>query len=196
MSSFKKKSNSQLFLNYGFKFPLGSEDYKQGISLPLAYQSTLGTIDFITGLTLQVKQWNFSTALQIPLTKNNKNSFISPNPPSEFSNFVSTRLFNRKTDLLFKASRDFNVSDKVNISTGALAIYHLGNDSYTDNSGVVYAINGSSGFTININTALNWKISNKVSFNLNIGAPIVVRKARPDGLTRSFVAIPEFIFKL
>ena len=196
ISSFKKKGSGQLYLNYGFKFPLGNEDYNNGVALPLAYQSTLGTIDFITGLSLQVKQWNFSTALQVPLTKNNKNSFITPSSPSDLSNFVSTRMFNRKADLLIKAVKDFNVSQKINVNTGVLVIYHLGNDHFTDNAGKVNTINGSSGLTININTALNWKISDKVNFNINLGAPIAVRNVRPDGLTRSFVAIPEFIFKL
>jgi hypothetical protein len=195
--SFNNKNGSKTLINAGIKLPLGNDDKKSnGQSLPMAYQSTLGTVDAIVGLTYQKNNWDFSAAVQIPFTTNNKNSFTTPLIGSELNNFVSTRMFNRKADMLIRAAKSFTISEKVNISYGALAIYHLGNDAYTDNSGKVNTINNSEGLTLNLNVALNWKISNAVSLNLITGVPAVVRKSRPDGLTRSFIFIPELIFKL
>ena len=198
--AYNNKNGGKILMNAGIKFPLGNEDNKSNNqSLPMAYQSTLGTVDAIAGITYQKNNWDFSAAIQIPLTKNNKNSFIQPlTAPfiDELGNFSSTRKFNRKADVLLRAAKSFMVSNKVNISTGALAIYHLGNDAFTDNTGKVNTINNSEGLTLNLNLALNWTISNHVNFNLITGAPVVVRKSRPDGLTRSFVFIPELIFKL
>ncbi len=195
--TYNNKNGSKILINAGVKVPLGNEDSKSnGTSLPMAYQSTLGTVDAIAGITYQKNNWDFSAAFQIPLTKNNKNSFITPLIGSELNNFVSTRMFHRKSDMLVRATKSFSVSNKVNMSFRTLAIYHLGNDTYTDNSGKVNTINNSEGLTLNLNLALNWSISDNVSFNLITGAPAVVRKSRPDGLTRSFVFIPELVFKL
>lgn len=195
--TYNNKNGSKILLNAGLKLPLGNEDSKSnGTSLPMAYQSTLGTVDAIAGITYQKNNWDVSAAFQIPLTKNNKNSFITPLIGSDLNNFVSTRMFNRKSDMLLRATKSFKVSDKINMSYGTLAIYHLGNDSYTDNSGKVNTINDSEGLTLNLNLSLNWKLSNKMSINFITGTPVVVRKSRPDGLTRSFVFIPELIIKL
>ncbi|MBS4043612.1 MAG: hypothetical protein KGZ59_07330 [Chitinophagaceae bacterium] len=195
--TYTNKNGSKILINAGIKFPLGNEDNKSNNqSLPMAYQSTLGTVDAIAGITYQKNNWDLSAAFQIPLTKNNKNSFITPLIGSELNTFSSTRMFSRKADMLVRATKSFSVSNKVNMSFGTLAIYHLGNDAFTDNSGKVNTINNSEGLTLNLNLALNWNISNNVSFNLITGAPAVVRKSRPDGLTRSFVFIPELVFKL
>lgn len=195
--SYSNKSGSKTLINVGIKFPLGNEDEKSaGQSLPMAYQATLGTIDAIAGITYQIKDWDFSTAVQIPLTKNNKNSFITPIGNSSLSSFVSTRMFNRKADVLVRALKNISVSEKIGMSYGALAIYHLGNDAFTDNLGKMNIINDSEGLTLNLNISLNWKISKTMSLNFISGVPAVVRKSRPDGLTRSFVFIPELVIKL
>ena len=195
--TYNNKNGSKILLNAGLKLPLGNEDSKSnGTSLPMAYQSTLGTFDVIAGITYQKNNLDVSAAFQIPLTKNNKNSFITPLIGSDLNNFVSTRMFHRKSDMLLRATKSFKVSNKINMSYGTLAIYHLGNDTYTDNSGKVNTINNSEGLTLNINLSLNWKLSDNMSINFITGAPAVVRKSRPDGLTRSFVFIPELIFKL
>lgn len=195
--SHNNKNGSKTLINVGIKFPLGNEDEKSaGQSLPMAYQATLGTIDAIAGITYQIKDWDFSTAVQIPLTKNNKNSFITPISNNNLNQFVSTNQFNRKADVLLRVLKNSNVSNKINLSYGALAIYHLGNDSYVDGTGKANTINQSEGLTLNLNLSFNWAISDKVSLSFITAAPAVVRKSRPDGLTRSFVFIPELTFKL
>ncbi len=195
--SIANKNGSKTIFNAGLKLPLGNEDSKSnGQSLPLAFQSTLGTVDFITGITYQNKNWDFSTALQIPITKNNKNSFITPNNNSNLNQFVSTNQFSRKADVLIRATKNNKISNKINLSFGALTIYHLGNDTFIDGAGKTNTITQSEGLTLNLNLSFNWSISDKVSLNFTTALPAVVRKSRPDGLTRSFVFIPELTWKL
>jgi hypothetical protein len=56
-----------------------------------------------------------------------------------------------------------------------------------DENNIENEIEESNGLTININLFLDYNISQKSSLNLSHGSPIIVRKVRPDGLTRSFI---------
>jgi hypothetical protein len=76
-----------------------------------------------------------------------------------------------------------------------LPIYHLSNDKYTNNLGIENEIKGSQGLTLNGNAYLDYEINNKNALQLNVGMPFVVRDARPDGLTRSFVVNLEYKVK-
>jgi hypothetical protein len=70
-----------------------------------------------------------------------------------------------------------------------LPIYHLSNDKYsefTGNTEVIREIEGSDGLTLNLNLQSKLKLDNSF-ITLNIGFPVLVRKVRPDGLTRALV---------
>jgi hypothetical protein len=56
----------------GFKVPLNNGDLK---GLPMQYQSSLGTADLITGLSLGNRHWQFAGGWQQPLTGANGQSF-------------------------------------------------------------------------------------------------------------------------
>jgi hypothetical protein len=178
-------------VNFGIKFPLNNADNKSnGTSLPLAYQTTLETTDLIIGYVSQRKTWSFAAAAQIPLVQNNSNSFISPTT-DHLKSFVSTRQLNRKTDVLLRATKKFEANKSLVFRASGLIIYHTGNDSYTDLSNNKIEIKESNGLTLNFNAGMNYKLSNKLSLDLLVGIPLVVRTIRPDGLTRSFVIVPE-----
>ena len=73
-------------------------------------------------------------------------------------------------------------------TSSLLSIYHLGNDTYEDTNNVEKEIEGSGGLTVNLNLFLDYRLSHNSSLNFIVGSPIAVRKVRPDGLTRSFIA--------
>ena len=104
--NWKPKTNRKWSSLIGFKIPFTSSNLKiNEFSLPLDYQSSLGTFDLIAGLNLNYKKWDFNTAVQIPVFNNNKNSYFR-----EFSNtddFPSSNLFERKSDALFRATYTF-----------------------------------------------------------------------------------------
>ena len=73
------------------------------------------------------------------------------------------------------------------MTPGLLPIYHLAEDKFTDIDGVVKSIEGSSGLTLNGTLYFEFMIGDAGFLEMSVGFPFVVREARPDGLTRSFV---------
>lgn len=169
----------------GLKIPLTSGNDKiNNVSLPMPYQASLGTFDIIAGLDLAVKKWEFNTAIQIPLNTN-KNSYLKELAPTD--NFVSTNLFERRPDALFRTAYKFKTSNqKFTFKPNVLFIYHLGTDKFVNVFGQKEEIKKSDGLTINGNLIASYKLSNNNSFEASIAAPFLVREVRPDGLTRAF----------
>nr|MBP7274271.1 hypothetical protein [Saprospiraceae bacterium] len=85
-----------------------------------------------------------------------------------------------------------NVVQNLKITPSLLPIFHLTNDKYTDITGVEKEITGSQGLTLHGNIYLDYHIYTTNALQLNIGMPFVVRDARPDGLTRGFIANLEY----
>ncbi|RYJ52058.1 hypothetical protein DR871_007390 [Flavobacterium petrolei] len=186
--NWKPKSHTQWSSLLGLKIPFTSSNLKiNEFSLPLDYQSSLGTFDLIAGLNLNYKKWDFNTAVQIPVFNNNKNSYFR-----EFSNtddFPSTNLFERKSDALFRTTYTFQTTTKkFTFKPNVLFIYHLGEDSFENAFGQRETIKNSDGLTINGNIIGAYTINTKNSIELSLATPFLVREVRPDGLTRGFTA--------
>ncbi|MBK8956688.1 MAG: hypothetical protein IPM34_14200 [Saprospiraceae bacterium] len=186
--------NDNFNMSLGVKLPLSKADKKEdGFSLPLDYQSSLGTLDLIFGLSSRIKKIQWSAGLQMPLSQN-ENDFLAESLDSSniLRMFQSTRSFKRAADILLRISYPLKLSEKLNLTPGILPIYHLSNDKFTNASDVEQEIDGSGGLTLNANAHLEYTITAKNSLLLNVGMPLVVRDERPDGLTRSFVANLEY----
>lgn len=84
---------------------------------------------------------------------------------------------------------------KFTITPSLLPIYHLMNDKFTNALGLENEIKGSQGLTLNGNAYLDYAINAKNALQINLGMPFLVRDARPDGLTRTFVANLEYKIK-
>ena len=186
--NWKIKTKTQWSTLVGFKIPFTSSNQKiNGFSLPLGYQSSLGTFDLIVGLNLNYNKWDFNTGIQIPAFNNNKNSYFK-----EFSNsddFPSTNLFERKSDALFRTTYTIQTANnKFTFNPNILFIYHLGEDTFENAFGKRETIKNSDGLTINGNLIGSYAVNSKNSIELSIAAPFVVREIRPDGLTRKFTA--------
>lgn len=197
--------NSRLGKRWGIQYTVGtkipfnaSNLSSKGRPLPMQYQSSLGTVDAIAGVTVSDNRWQFSTAVQIPLSGENKNGFLPVywNDKEEAMNYPSTNAFLRKADVLLRASRNVVQNKTWNVSLGLLGIYHLGEDSYIDpfmNNNRI-AIAGSNGLTLNATAAATVQVNRRLQLGLTAGVPLVVREVRPDGLTRSWVISPEVKF--
>ena len=176
-------------LTAGAKLPLNDGNELHGNNsfsnpLPLDFQPSLGTTDLILGFATNIKKLQINMATQLPLTQT-KNTF---NPEiydstNYFFDFQNTNLLNRKGDVLLLSS-----TEKFHFSASLLSIYHLGEDTYTDINNIKQSIEESDGLTINLNLFLDYHISENSSVEFSVGSPIIVRKVRPDGLTRSFIA--------
>ncbi len=188
--------SKKLRLTMGVKIPLNEGNtMKDGFHLPMDYQSSLGTVDIIAGIGYKLKKVDFVLAVQQPLT-HNKNQFITELFPPEniLSTFHSTNNYKRNGDILIRISYPLSFGNNFKLTPGLLPIYHLNNDKFTDLNGVEKEIKGSQGLTLNGNIYLDYMIKDLNFVQLSFGAPILVRDARPDGLTRSYVVNLEYRF--
>lgn len=183
-------------LTVGFKIPLnGADKTLDGASLPMDYQTSLGTADLIVGVGYRWGRTSVQAALQHPLT-NNDNGFLTTDHPvgSAYSVIPSTNRFVRRGDILLRVSHGFALNERWSLTAGLLPIYHLADDRYTDAAGVERDITGSKGLTLNGNLFLEYRLNDANSIELQFGAPFITRDTRPDGLTRSFVAGIEYSY--
>jgi hypothetical protein len=191
------KASEKLNFTLGTKIPLSDASKKHNNSpLPMDYQASLGTWDLIFGIGYEIKKIQIVVAIQQPLTQNN-NQFIATNYQDnvELSSFQSTNKFERSGDILLRVSYPINIASKLKLTPSILPIYHLTNDKYMDEFNVKKELIGSQGLTLNGTAYLEYAINSKNNFQLNLGMPFIVRIARPDGLTRSFIANLEYSIK-
>lgn len=195
----------KISLTAGLKIPSGSAAVKtDGVSLPMPYQTSLGTTDILGGIKLDlIKGISVSLAFQIPMFNINQNKFDSSaflyfknqkNIETNKNYFISSNL-KRKSDVMMRIDKVFKIK-KINILTGLLPIYHLGNDKVNTSSLNQISLDGSHGLTLNFNANLNYRISKKSEINLAAAIPLITRKSRPDGLGRSMVTYFSFMYEL
>ncbi len=195
--SLSSKTKTRISFLLGTKLPLNNGNITTANKpLPMQYQSSLGTIDAIGGVTLAYDKWMVAAALQQPLTGRNRNTFLPVYwGTAAASKYASTNDFNRRGDILIRGDYTAVNSPKWILHLGLLGIYHLGKDTYIDGNVSKNPINiiGSDGLTLNGTASLQYEASRSISLGLSGGIPFVVRDVRPDGLTREFVIAPEIV---
>lgn len=178
----------------GSKIPLNNSNLKDEDNvLPMHYQSSLGTYDFIIGANYSFVNFGVSAALQQPIINSNENEFLKPTDQNltEYK-YSSTNSYKRSGDIILRVAYNFLIQKKFSIRPGFLGIYHLNDDSYVDENGETQYIDGSQGLTLNGNLYLSYKLSESQQLELSLGSPFISRESRPDGLTRVFVAGLEY----
>ncbi|WP_341900994.1 DoxX family protein [Fluviicola taffensis] len=206
--SYNIQSNRKIKVSFtaGVKVPLSNSNQKAaGRSLPMTYQSSLGTLDAIAGIGLKFHQFKAAFGLQAPLTnlysKNgtrSANGFLRSEWDSIQANpYPSTNGFVRAADVLFKIEYNWKLSQKFALTPGLLSIYHLIKDKYQETKGdeTFRSIQDSEGLTINFTLVAAYQITKRLKTSLTFGVPLVVRTVRPDGLTRRFVLGPEISYQ-
>ncbi len=172
----------------GLKIPSNDANKtKDGFSLPMAYQTSLGTYDIILGISTNYQKWHMSFGYQHSFGHNLNEFEHSDSNPEYFNNYNESYHLQRADDIMLRVEKEFNVND-FNLIFGVLPIYHLWEDKIKDGQNVT----GSSGLTFNLNASAIKKLNNNMIINLVLAAPVIDREVRPDGLTRSFVAIVSF----
>ena len=180
-----------LSASVGLKIPFSDGNVKEnGFALPMDLQPSLGTYDLVLGVSKKYNNLFFALGYQQPLNKN-KNTFFKPLSSNEF---FTTNQFKRAPDLLLRVGYSYEINNKWKLSPSLLPIYHLTNDTFEDVTNQEIEIKGSEGLTLNASLLVQYLINNKNALEFNLGSPLIVRDARPDGLTRSFVLNLEYKF--
>ncbi len=195
--SFARKGKWQKSFVVGLKIPLDQSDIvKNGIHLPMPYQTSLGTTDLVVGVSYALRSFGITLAAQQPLKSVNGNRFLPEEYPSVplANRYLPSNQFSRKGDVLLRLSYNFDLNKRFSVRPSLLSIYHVADDTYLDANKIRREIDRSQGLTLNGNVFLDYRLNKTSSFELSLGTPFVVRTNRPDGLTRSFVAALEYKF--
>jgi len=199
-------SSDKFDLNFsvGGKIPSNHSDFKdsEGNALPMYYQTSLGTWDFISGLSFINRQWLFATGIQIPLNQN-KNDFDwhrwqDSTELSYVSQYPNATNLKRGIDVMLRIERNFRFS-RFNFSAGLLPIYRITPDVYTNFKGQrsSYDLKGNKA----VGLAMSWIVTAGYNFNVRsgikllVGHKIVNRAFSPDGLKRELVSSIAYSYR-
>lgn len=192
----KIPSNKSDLKSSGKKKPLS-----EGLVLPMYYQTSLGSFDFVAGASLLSSKWLFATGIQAALTANNNTwwpgEWLPPVYPSESyvrSYDVATKL-KRGTDIMFRAERNFRFT-KYSFNVGALAIYRITKDQTEDRStGEYVKLEGTTGLAFTLLASFTYNVNINSSIKLAYGKKLTDREVNPDGLTRHEVMTLGYLFR-
>ncbi len=194
-----------LTLTIGTRIATGTASLKKNnIPMPMPYQVSLGTTDLIVGARVQFKKgFSLSLGYQQPLFNRNQNGFDSAafknlklaNQLADDDNYFISSYLERKGDIMLRLDKIFKIK-KTTVSLGVLPIYHLGKDKARINKGTIVNIENSQGLTLNVNAGIYYKVSSKLEISAIAAAPLIVRKSRPDGLTRALILVPALRYNL
>jgi hypothetical protein len=188
-----------LNLSVGGKIPTNSSDKSiDGLPLPMYYQTSLGTYDFITGLSLINRQWLFATGIQIPLNQNS-NQFIwsawnGTDEEAYVDLYSQAKNLRRGIDVMFRVERNFRWS-QFNCSIGLLPIYRINRDEFTNSAGTRVISSDASGLALSGIVTAGYNFNTRSGIRLLIGHKIIQRDLNPDGLTRELVNSITYIYR-
>ena len=192
-----------LNLSVGGKIPTNSSDKStRGLPLPMYYQTSLGTYDFITGLSLINRKWLFATGIQIPLNQND-NQFVwsawdGDKEKVYVDRYTQAKNLKRGIDVMLRIERNFRLS-RFNLSIGLLPIYRITSDKITNGQGVRTSSdkngNEGNGLALSVIGTLGYNFNVKSGVRLLVGHKIIQREFSPDGLTRELVSSITYIYR-
>ena len=188
---------TEFWVSAGVRLPVGNTDLKKDQrSLPMPYQTGLGTTDILPALSLRMNRWSIAAAGQFIVKQSNANSFSTSlwSENKDAQEYFNSRKLRRGNDLSLRSDYRFG-SEKKWIAPGVLMIYRLGGDTYINNDGNRVKIDNSEGLTLNIVATGLLRKSERSSWSAQLGFPVIVRETRADGLTRSVVLNFTHIYK-
>lgn len=181
-----------LNMSVGGKIPTNQSNKSvNDLPLPMYYQTSLGTYDFITGISMINRKWLLATGIQIPLNQN-KNAFLWgawKNGPEDFayvSRYSKAKELKRGIDVMFRVERNFRFS-KFNSSIGLLPIYRITKDEITNPIGEREKPKDAQGLALTGIATFGYNFNVQSGIKLLVGHRIVQRNENPDGLTRVLV---------
>jgi hypothetical protein len=172
---------------------------ENGYPLPMYYQTSLGTYDFITGISLITKNWLFATGVQHPFN-NNGNEFLwkrwegSGQDPEYIEKYAPANKLKRGTDVMLRVERNFRFS-RFNFSLGLLPIFRVTNDEFENAVGDIVKPEGAKGMALSGIATAGYQFNVRNGIKLLIGHKIVQRDVNPDGLTRELVSSISYFYR-
>lgn len=189
----------------GTKLPTNNSNIMAGPNpLPMYYQTSLGTYDFIAGISMISRKWLFATGIQIPFNRNGNqfdwHRWISSDPAEQayVQKYPNSSELQRGIDVMLRVERNFRLS-RFNFSAGLLPIYRITADEITNFQGIRTSKDAKGNIAKGL--ALSWILTAGYNFNaragvrLLVGHKIVQREFSPDGLTRELVTSLSYAYR-
>jgi hypothetical protein len=212
----KQSDNFNINLSFGAKIPTNRSDKTvkaptgadERWPLPMYYQTSLGTFDLISGISIINRKWLFATGIQIPLNHNHNqfvwSSWAEANTDLKFyaDEYNQAKNLKRGVDVMLRVERNFRFS-KFNFSAGLLPIYRVTRDQFTKSgtqegsplvtvkpkeaSGLALSVISTVGYSFNVRSGVRLLVGHKIND--------IQRKSNPDGLTRELVSTITYIYR-
>jgi hypothetical protein len=176
--------------------------------LPMYYQTSLGTYDIISGVSLINRKWLLATGIQIPLNQNGNQFTWSRWAEAESGlkayadEYNQAKDLKRGVDVMLRVERNFRFA-KFNVSVGVLPIYRITRDEFVKSgteedsplqkvkpkeaSGLALSAIGTIGYNFDVRSGIRLLVGHKVDD--------IQRKSNPDGLTRELVSSITYIYR-
>ena len=193
-------------LSIGTKLPSNKADLKDdthNLPLPMYYQTSLGTYDFIAGISLISRQWLFATGIQHPFNRN-KNHFTWGDWRPVYQNgegvdyvvsYDGAYELQRGTDVMLRIERNFRFS-RINFSAGVLPIYRITHDEVTQvSTGKRIKPDGTTGLALSAIATAGYSFNIQSGVKVLYGRKIKQRDINPDGLTRHDVMTVSYYYR-
>ena len=169
-----------------------------GLPLPMYYQTSLGTYDFITGFSVISRKWLFATGVQHPFNKN-ENQFLwqawqGTSEEAYINRYNQSKELGRGTDIMLRVERNWRFS-RINFSLGLLPIYRISNDEISLANGSLVQPKGAKGLALSGIVTAGYSFNVKSGIKLLAGHKIIQRDTNPDGLTREFVSTIGYYYR-
>ena len=169
-----------------------------GLPLPMYYQTSLGTYDFITGISLISRNWLFATGIQHPFNKND-NQFLweawdGTDEEAYIGRYNQAKELKRGTDVMLRIERNWRFS-RLNFSLGILPIYRISNDEIRLSNGSRIKPEGAKGLALSGIFTAGYSFNVKSGVKILVGHKIVKRDNNPDGLTRELVSTAGYYYR-
>lgn len=180
-----------LKIHLGGRIPSGNADKTlYGRTVPMSYQSTLGTFDFIVGFAFFIKTWSVSAGYQHSFGSN-KNTFVysdwidDSNLNTLVWDYPESPYLERGDDVALRVQKSF-ILPTSRFVVGLLPIYRVEHDRIT-RDGAVIEVDGSTGLTLNVQAGWTINFGRSGIFRLMTAFPVVSKEVSADGLDRSVI---------
>jgi len=171
----------------GTRLKSNNADFEaDGNPLPMAYQTSLGSYDILSGIFYYWKKWDLYLAYQHPFNRNN-NLYLHPSGETNTQKlYYESAQLKRGDDLYVRFRHHFLLNNKNMVKATVLGIYRLQEDQIIKNYENIY-LEGSKGLTLNLGITYTMKLKNMKTVEYALSFPVIDRKYRADGLTRNLV---------
>lgn len=201
------QENLQINATIGAKIPTGNANKKtsDGLPLPMYYQQTLGTTDFVAGLSVANRKWLLAVGYQHafgtiensflwgPWNNATKNGLRTKEDSITANKYPRANQLKRGKDVMFRVERSVRLS-KVSFNVGLLPIIRLTSDEITLQGKRVKQPD-SKGLTLNGLISSVYHFSVRTSITIINGFALIQRKSNPDGLARNYVSTISVAYK-